>query len=156
MTCNERYSTKYSKIQHRLHTYITINMHTSSALSRFVIYYCTSRQMADFVLLFSSFQTWPIFRVVRVFLLLVFCLFPYCFWPLNKVACIVAVFACTFTVCTLYELLSTGREYSTYYQLVVLLESSTSRVPNWQFKKSNNTQSVTDELQTKLVLAVAR
>ena len=35
-----RCSTKHSKMQHRIRAHVTVNTHTSSALSRFVVCYC--------------------------------------------------------------------------------------------------------------------
>ena len=93
--CYVRYRANEANIWYGMDIYNTSTSYMCSVLSRYVI--CYLYQLVHVVLCFVLLQ---LSRLCRFFVLFDFsyswhCLFPYCFWPLNKVAKIVAV--CTHT-----------------------------------------------------------
>ena len=89
--CYVRYRANEANIWYGMDIYNTSTSYMCSVLSRYVI--CYLYQLVHVVLCFVLLQ---LSRLCRFFVLFDFsyswhCLFPYCFWPLNKVAKIVAV-----------------------------------------------------------------
>ena len=89
--CYARYRMNDAKIRHGIYICNTSTWYMCSVLNRYMI--CYLYQLIHVVLCFVLLQA---FETCRFFDLFDFsyswhCLFPYCFWPLNKVAEIVAV-----------------------------------------------------------------